>query len=102
VKDIFCKGTSISSLFAIILVSSMVSKSIYEKIIAILTKDTSFMGKVFLSIKISITCYLIMLTSIILAKSANDSQMSILFNLAGLMIINEFDKILSNLFEIKL
>jgi hypothetical protein len=101
-KDYFCEGIGLNSLIASYLVSIILAKSIYEKVIIICENKSDFASRVnscFMYVQITMSFLLTFVCLIYFAVNPDIEE--ILANLAALLILNEIDNIVGFLLDIK-
>lgn len=95
-----CEGTNADTVFATFLVSIILSIQLYQKVLLIVDPKVSKVPKALLGLQTTFGGVLVFLSFVYLT-SYSDS-LTIMIYCAGLLFLNNFDNIISNLFEIQL
>ena len=103
-KNMVCKewALSLNFIFAAIIILAYLSKSCYEKVILIQeAKNTTAVlyAKATLCVQVMISALIYSVTNVYLNLDPDVDEM--LNNMAGLIVLNEFDQFMGNTFQIK-
>ena len=99
-EEFLCHGAGFNSIISALLVVSILSKSQNEKVIQILeagNNNTAYFGKAMLYTQLSIGSMLSFMTFLYMAEDPDAA--TCLSNLAGLLVLNDFDNIIGYVFE---